>query len=341
MSMVAKNLRRGLGATNSTACHVMKTCELCYATTGCHFCASDNKCHTYGSAYGCIYGASCESQEGCVRKTPENVSYAGATFGDVVVILFLVGIVATCAALCIWSASLFKDLVSDTKEEVDKKYIRLNRLSSTGENIDDIDEEESSNWIVPKNKVKMTPAKAFWILRCCKVCCFFAVVSSVVIGVLVGINFPNQPTYNVCMENFNWKSILNSFTKFSLQADFDVLLSIKNPNRFDFAVNTLRVDFLHDSTIVGSAHDTRELVLKPHSITDYMLKVSFRPSLTQALSMQQDYLRGGLYFSLNGRVQGYTTPLGWKYDFVEEVEHMELRIGDDADTSLCKCKIVK
>jgi len=336
-NIIVNSLRRVLKNT-STACHTVKTCDLCYATTGCHFCASDNQCHTYGSAYGCVYGASCETEDGCVRKTAENIQYMGATFGDIILIMFLVGIIMTCAVLCVWSASLFKDLVSETKEETDQKYVRLNRMSNAGENIDDVDDEEASNWIVPKKKVTMTPAKAVRILRCCKLCWLGLVVSSIVIGVLVGINFPNKPTYNVCMENFNWKSILNSFTKLSLQADFDVVLSIKNPNRFDFAVNNLRVDFLHDSVVVGSAHDTEELVLKPHTITDYVLKVSFRPGFTQALSMQQDYMRNDLYFTLKGNVQGYTTPLGWKYDFDQEIEDVELRIGDEADTSLCKCK---
>ena len=57
-NIIVNSLRRVLKNT-STACHTMKTCDLCYATTGCHFCASDNQCHTYGSAYGCVYGASC------------------------------------------------------------------------------------------------------------------------------------------------------------------------------------------------------------------------------------------------------------------------------------------
>ena len=54
--------------------------------------------------------------------------------------------------------------------------------------------------------------------------------------------------------------------------------------------------------------------------------------------MQQDYMRNDLYFTLKGNVLGYTTPLGWKYDFDQEIEDVELRIGDEADTSLCKCK---
>ena len=102
-------------------------------------------------------------------------------------------------------------------------------------------------------------------------------------------------------------------------------------------MSSLRVDFLHDSAVVGSAHDTTKLVLPPSSITDYILHVSFRPTLTQALSMQQDYYHGDLYFSLNGKVEGFTTPLGWEYKFEQEVDGVELRVGDAADTSLCKC----
>ena len=94
---------------------------------------------------------------------------------------------------------------------------------------------------------------------------------------------------------------------------------------------------LHDSAVVGSAHDTTKLVLPSSSITDYILHVSFRPTLTQALSMQQDYYHGDLYFSLNGKVEGFTTPLGWEYKFEQEVDGVELRVGDAADTSLCKC----
>ena len=40
----------------------------------------------------------------------------------------------------------------------------------------------------------------------------------------------------------------------------DVVLSIKNPNRFDFAVNNLRVDFLHDSIVVDGHPDEIELM---------------------------------------------------------------------------------
>ena len=94
-----------------------------------------------------------------------------------------------------------------------------------------------------QKKVKITPSKALWILRICKCCWLVFVVSSIVTGVLVGINFPRKPIYNVCTESFNWSSILKSLTKVSLEADFDVVVSVKNPNRFKFAVSSLRVDF--------------------------------------------------------------------------------------------------
>ena len=324
-------------AGNSTSCRTIRACEPCYATTGCHFCASDRQCHAYGSAYGCIYGASCEAEDGCIRKNPESLPYIGANFGEIILIVFLVGVVFTCAAVCIWSASLFKDAVSDTVEQSDERYIRLNRLSNAGQDAEDPNSDDTSDWFIPKKKVKITPSKALWILRICKCCWLVFVVSSIVTGVLVGINFPRKPIYNVCTESFNWSSILKSLTKVSLEADFDVVVSVKNPNRFKFAVSSLRVDFLHDSAVVGSAHDTTKLVLPPSSITDYILHVSFRPTLTQALSMQQDYYHGDLYFSLNGKVEGFTTPLGWEYKFEQEVDGVELRVGDAADTSLCKC----
>ena len=42
-------------------------------------------------------------------------------------------------------------------------------MSNAGENIDDVDDEEASNWIIPKKSDNDT-AKAVRILRCCKLC---------------------------------------------------------------------------------------------------------------------------------------------------------------------------
>ena len=146
-----------------------------------------------------------------------------------------------------------------------------------------------------------------------------------------------MPTYNVCDERFDWDSLFSSLQKASIQGDFNIVLSMKNPNRFKFVATELRAEFVHDNMIVGSSFDTNELVLDPHSITDYVLKVSFRPSVSQALSMKRDYSSEKLFFTINGIVKGYTTPLGYKYPFTQRIEKQTIRIGDLADQSLCKC----
>jgi hypothetical protein len=324
----------GLAATN---CSSVAGCRACYDIIGCHYCSGE--CHAYGSIHGCIFGDSCEVDEGCFRVKPESVPVEGPTFGDLIGIMFVMGIVFTCAAMTVWGSGLLKDAVSTTTEEDDENYVPLRRMSKQGRQLDDLDERdvEGAQWVIPKKKSLVTPFRAVLIHRVCKCCCVFTVGATIVIGLLAAINFPVMPTYNVCDERFDWNSLFSSLQKVSIQGDFNVVLSLKNPNRFTFAATELRVEFVHDNAVVGSSLDTKELVLPPHTISDYVLKVSFRPSISQALSMQRDFSSGKLFFTINGIVKGYTTPLGYNYPFTQRVEKQIIRIGDSADQSMCKC----
>mgnify|MGYP006102298583 CR=1 FL=1 len=325
-------------STSSVTCSSVTGCTACYDVTGCHYCSGG--CHAYGSVHGCVYGDSCEVDEGCFRKEPQDIPVEGPTFGDLLGMLFVTVLVFTCAAVTVWASSLFKDAVSEVKSERDDSYIKLDRINEEGKRSDDLDERdvESTDWIIPKKRRVVTPTKAKLIHLVCRCCCGFTVVITAVLVVIGLIYFPIAPSYNVCDERFDWNSLFATMETLSVQGDFNLVLSLKNPNRFAFGSSSLRIDFLYNNEVVGQSFDTNEVVLSAHSITDYLLKVSFRPTVSQALSMQRDYSNDKLYFNMKGVLEGYATPLGMKYSFTERIDDSIIRIGDKSDESLCKCK---
>ena len=74
------------------------------------------------------------------------------------------------------------------------------------------------------------------LVTACTVC---YVLSLVGIGLFVFGSmryFPKVPQYNVCNDAVAWKSLVDSMTSVKMEASFEILVSIMNPNHFDVAL---------------------------------------------------------------------------------------------------------
>eukprot|EP00536_Pseudo-nitzschia_multiseries_P013961 jgi/Psemu1/310419/fgenesh1_kg.636_\ len=172
--------------------------------------------------------------------------------------------------------------------------------------------------------------------RCCTVlvCLSIAVVAWVV-GMALFF-FPQIPVYNVCNDEVAWTKIMKNIVVFKLDAGFEILASLSNPNRIAAALDEGNGSFSFEGEQFGT-FAIPPIVVEPMSITDFMIVVHISPAdKTQAIRLTEAYYAGKLI--LEAEFEG-TIRVPTLFNFTRSVtaENITVDINAVTDRSLCHC----
>lgn len=293
------------------SCAQHTSCASCMQNSSglCHFCA-DGRCHAYGSVYGCAVGTGCY-QFDCMRTTPESASTQTPTFGEVLGIGMGLLFICCCALTCVNLVKVFRDSTVRVERQRDTRYISM---SSRGNSKDEEDEEDPT-WLVPQIERRKANPVANCCLRHVALCCGTSVLVATIVAVLIIAFFPHYPRYELCNSELDWSSLLDSAERFAFQADYDVVVSAYNPNQFDMGVEALNANIKFQGSLVATVEHSEPVKIPASTIVDVVVRITFRPSVSEALAMRSQYRQQRLSLVAGGSASGYFTPFGWQYSF--------------------------
>jgi len=147
--------------------------------------------------------------------------------------------------------------------------------------------------------------------------------------------FPKVPQYNVCSDELAWQSIIDGLTSLKMEASFQILLSIYNPNHLSITLDGVGGKFNHDGERVGT-FSMPTSIIQADSITDVLVTCTVVPDKWEALGIISEYYKGTLLFDVtaNGAVKipgiGYSVPV--------KISDFLVYVNDQSDDRhLCSC----
>lgn len=188
-----------------------------------------------------------------------------------------------------------------------------------------------------KSRPKKKKSSVKHLYSICRIFYLITVLTTVILFI-VGMSYaPRQPQYNVCTNQFEWKSIIEGMIGLKMSASFDLLISVKNPNRFDVDLNNGSGQFHHDGNYVG-LFEIPQSTISAKAISDVVVKVTFSPDKWSAIGMTTEYYRGTLKFVIGGNANVEIPALG-NYQFDAKFDDVIVNVNDPSqdDTHLCAC----
>lgn len=166
--------------------------------------------------------------------------------------------------------------------------------------------------------------------------CYAFTLATVVFGLVATVMYyPRVPVYNVCNDALAWKSLMDSLTSLKVSADFEILMSVANPNRFDVALDMGKGSFSHKGVFVGT-FDIPPTTAKANSVTDMFIVTHLSPEKWEALSLTSDYYRGKLVLDVQARAT-LRVPAFFDYSYTVALESIVVRVNEMSDRHLCAC----
>jgi len=177
-------------------------------------------------------------------------------------------------------------------------------------------------------------------MKCCYNTCYISYILTLLsitfFTVFSIYYFPQEPTFNVCSDEFAWNSIIDSLTSLKVEASFEILSSIQNKNHISVMIDNLTGTFRHDGDDVGT-FTMKSTTIEADSITDVLIVCTVKPDRWDALGLISDYYRGKLKFMID--VKGDVRMKGIQYSFPIGVKDMLVDVSNQnmQDRSLCQC----
>eukprot|EP00752_Nemacystus_decipiens_P006985 g6265.t1 len=160
----------------------------------------------------------------------------------------------------------------------------------------------------------------------------------IICGVVVAFA-PHAPGVNVCNTEFDWGSIVHSIAKVAVEADFQILVSIYNPNMLDAKIESGTAILSHKHTPVGTMA-FHPAVLTGGYVTDILLTITFNGEVWEEAHLGLEYETGQLAFLMDATVSASVMWHGHKtYPFTFSIHDYYIKVSDttDYDRSLCNC----
>jgi len=164
------------------------------------------------------------------------------------------------------------------------------------------------------------------------------------LGTTTFLLYPSMPVYNICSNEMDWKSIVDGMTSLKMQTNYQLLISVYNPNYFDAEVIQGEGTFEYDGVYVGTMtfgkkdlDDDSPTKIAANSITDVIITASFTPDKWEALQLTAEYYKGTLKFKIDSKTT-VRIPF-FDYTFTSEVKDLTIHIGDMNDRYLCACPV--
>jgi hypothetical protein len=173
------------------------------------------------------------------------------------------------------------------------------------------------------------------LYKMCTACYYFSifVISALVVTAI--FFYPQAPKYDICNDAVAWKSIMGNIASFKLDASFEILISLRNPNHLDVALDKGSGVFRFDGNQVGT-FEIPPVFLGAMAITDLMIVTSLRPDKYQAVQIAEAYYRGKLDLDADFKASLRVPALNdFKLSF--EKNDFVVHVNELSDRSLCHC----
>ena len=311
--------------TNSKFCDLRKSCKQCSESSeSCHWCDSDFTCHAIGDWDDCWKRSNvCLSTQTCVRGSPEGIGLSTSR----IMLLSLVGFFLLLIGLGViyWFKKLNQQGQSNAFQERSENINQRKR-----------NQPKQSPSYIYKNRIRFV---------ICMTC--FLILATVIECILAF--FPKAPLIEICTGQAAWKSIWDNAIAFNLKANFQMLISMYNPNPMDLIIQKGSFgNFFYLGESFGVYHiEEEDIHLKALSITDHLVSVTFDPQDWLAIPMMSTYLLGTLRVSVDSKLD-VMVPLLRNYTFTKLVKDDVVNLGNGFDLidrgekgnlGLCQCNL--
>ncbi|CAM9113695.1 unnamed protein product [Ectocarpus fasciculatus] len=178
--------------------------------------------------------------------------------------------------------------------------------------------------------------KVYFLTRL--VCGTSMAVALMVCGVVIGFA-PHAPGVNVCNTEFDWGSIVHSIKSAGVEADFQILVSIYNPNVLNAEIETGSAVLYHGDTEVGMMAFQPALLAGGY-VTDILLTITFKTEVWEEAHLGLEYETGQLAFLMDATISASVMWHGYKtYPFTFSIHNYYIKVADTTgyDRSLCNC----
>jgi len=175
--------------------------------------------------------------------------------------------------------------------------------------------------------------------RLFKWCSAFYYLSVMMIVLTVGTSlyfYPKMPIYSICNDELAWGKIVRNIVAFKLDASFEVLASLSNPNRMGAALEKGKGSFSFEGKEFGT-FEIPPVMVDPMTITDFMIIIHISPAdKTQAIQLAEAYYTGKLILEANFKGT-LRVPAMFDYTTSIEAGDIVVDINQASDRSLCQC----
>ena len=243
----------------------------------------------------------------------------------------------------------------------------LHGMEKEEEEEDDDDDEEEDNPISPRIPLQSNPFQnnnnssyptiqpkhrnLQCFLQTCKVWYTTTWILSLSTLFFIFCFFPKAPQFNVCSDQLAWKSIIDGITSLKVEASFEILISIYNPNRLSLIMDGLEGKFKHDGDDIGiftlppsssssstsSTTTTTTTIIYSQSITDVLITCTVVPDKWEALGIISEYYKGTLVLDVTAGGIVRIPSIGMS--FPVKVSYYLVPVSKDisSDRHLCSC----
>eukprot|EP00547_Thalassionema_nitzschioides_P013482 CAMPEP_0194245908 /NCGR_PEP_ID=MMETSP0158-20130606/14124_1 /TAXON_ID=33649 /ORGANISM="Thalassionema nitzschioides, Strain L26-B" /LENGTH=445 /DNA_ID=CAMNT_0038981707 /DNA_START=426 /DNA_END=1758 /DNA_ORIENTATION=- len=174
------------------------------------------------------------------------------------------------------------------------------------------------------------------LMRSCKLWLFFSILAIVGFTTASIVYFPKEPEYNICSDEFAWSSIMKGLTSVKMEASFEILISVKNKNRLDLALEGLGGKFQHDGVDIGTFSLPRTII-GGTSISDLLVTCTVVPGRWKALGLIADYWKGDLSVLVDANGSVKVKGLGLSLPIKVSDALVKVTDPDMDDRHLCAC----
>ena len=227
----------------------------------------------------------------------------------------------------------------DRGNEREQEGTEYQRLLDDGVGVAAGEDEESLHTRITaaRSQVMANSSNTKCMFNACSVCYAVTVFCVGIFAVMGVVYSPRRPDISVCSDALAWKSIVDGMTSMKMQASFQILMSVQNPNRFDIVLDMASGSFKHDGAQVGTFTVPRTSI-QSMAITDLLVSVTFTPDKWEALQLTAEYYKGTLTFMVDMAAAVQIPALAnFTYDF--EMDNYKVLAADPKlqDRHLCYC----
>lgn len=167
-------------------------------------------------------------------------------------------------------------------------------------------------------------------------CIYYLSVLLVCFLVFVTLSFyPKPPVYNVCNDAVAWKKIMENIVALKLDASFEILISVSNPNHLTVVLDNAVGSFSFDGQPIGTYMIPSETATAM-AITDMMLIAKVTPDKYQALRLAEAYYRGNLVLQADFHAK-LRVPKLFDYTYNLKMNDIDVYVNELGPRDMCHC----